>query len=103
MSDLCEHDKRFAGVFFLPKEDRGCVACGFERLQAREEKLLEKGRLLANESMNLDADVAKLQAREELLEKVVEAASACLAAWDDAKWPSPIPLRKAIAALKEPQ
>lgn len=39
-----------------------------ERLQAREEKLLEKARLLANESMNLDADVAKLQAQMELLE-----------------------------------
>jgi len=46
-------------------------------------------------------EIERLQARIELLEKVAEAASACIAAWDDAKWPSPIPLRKALAALKE--
>lgn len=37
MSDLvapCDHDKRFGGVFFLPKEDHGCLACGYERLTA---------------------------------------------------------------------
>ena len=31
MSD-CEHAKRFKSVFFMPKEDRGCLACGFERV-----------------------------------------------------------------------
>ena len=31
----CDHDKRFRGVFFLPRMDNGCLACGFER-QARE-------------------------------------------------------------------
>lgn len=72
-----------------------------ERLQAREEKLLDKARLRANESMNLDADVAKLQARNELLEKVAEEANACITAWDDSKWLSPVPLRKVLAALKE--
>ena len=45
-------------------------------------------------------EIERLQARSELLEKVVKAASACIVAWDNAKWPSPIPLRKALAALK---
>ena len=45
-------------------------------------------------------EIERLQARIELLDKVVDAASACIAAWDNAKWPSPIPLRKALAALK---
>jgi hypothetical protein len=38
-----------------------------ERLQAENERILDKARLLSNEAMNLDADVAKLQAREEIL------------------------------------
>lgn len=38
MSD-CEHDKRFKSVFFLPKKDRGCLACGFERVSAENERL----------------------------------------------------------------
>ncbi len=33
---------------------------------------------------------------------VVEAANACITAWDDAKWPPSIPLRKALAVLNEP-
>ena len=53
-----------------------------------------------SERFTAAAEIERLQARNELLEKVVEAASACIAAWDNAKWPSPIPLRKAIAALK---
>ena len=63
-----------------------------ERLQAR---------LAAHvEHEGDECPLCVVEARNELLEKVVEAASACIAAWDDAKWPSPIPLRKAIAALK---
>jgi len=27
----CSHDSRFSGVFFLPKEDNGCIACALER------------------------------------------------------------------------
>ena len=49
---------------------------------------------------NFLGQIERLQARIELLDKVVDAASACIAAWDNAKWPSPIPLRKALAALK---
>jgi len=27
----CDHDPKFGGVFLMPKEDHGCVACGYER------------------------------------------------------------------------
>ena len=35
----CDHDKRFSGVFFLPREYHGCVACGFEQITAENERL----------------------------------------------------------------
>ncbi len=38
MSD-CEHSKRFQSVFFLPKEDHGCLACALERVSAENECL----------------------------------------------------------------
>ncbi len=46
-----------------------------ERLQSENKRLLEKARLFANEAMNLDADVAKLKAHQELFEEVAEAAT----------------------------
>lgn len=36
---MCEHDKRFSGVFFLPKEDSGCVACALERVSTENTHL----------------------------------------------------------------
>jgi len=73
-----------------------CVdaATEIERLQAENERL-------GADWAKAQYEIAKYRVRQELLEKVVEAASACITAWDDAKWPSPIPLRKALAALKE--
>ena len=35
----CDHDKRFQGVFFMPKGDNGCVACGYERASAENSRL----------------------------------------------------------------
>jgi hypothetical protein len=40
MSDApCGHDKRFTGVFDMPKGTHGCVACGFEQKCAEVERL----------------------------------------------------------------
>ncbi len=47
MSD-CEHDKRFKSVFFLPKEDRSCLACGFERVSAENEELTTRVQYLVD-------------------------------------------------------
>ena len=50
MSDAeCGHDKRFGGVFFLPKEDRGCLACACERLAAECARLAKEIALLAGD------------------------------------------------------
>ena len=46
-------------------------------------------------------EIESMQARIELLEEVVGAADGCIADWDNGKWPPSIPLRKALAALKE--
>jgi len=51
MSDQpCGHDKRFGGVFDMPKGTHGCVACGFEQavveIERLQEQLAEAERLL---------------------------------------------------------
>lgn len=39
----CEHDDRFGGVFLLPPEDNGCVACSLERIAALVEEIQKAG------------------------------------------------------------
>lgn len=39
----CDHDKRFSGVFDLPKEDGGCLACALERGAREIEALKAQG------------------------------------------------------------
>jgi len=77
------------------------AATEIERLQARNELLESDVLHWKGMTKGRESEIDKHLARVELLDKVVEASSACITAWDDAKWPSPIPLRKALAALKE--
>ena len=56
----CEHDKRFVGVFLLPPEDRGCIACAFERVSA--------------ELKDTKEDAAEFYARNKLLRDLVSQA-----------------------------
>jgi len=44
----CEHDKRFTGVFLMPKEDHGCVACAFERVSTENEELTTRVQYLVD-------------------------------------------------------
>lgn len=37
----CSHDRRFSGVFFLPPETHGCVACAFEQSLKERDELRE--------------------------------------------------------------
>ncbi len=48
MSTPCDHDKRFTGVFLLPPEDEGCVACGFERVNTDNKDLRERVQYLVD-------------------------------------------------------
>lgn len=68
----CDHDKRFSGVFDLPKSDNGCVACALERESAEGA----------------------------LKDAVIEAAQACVDAWDSGTWPKKQPLVDALAAVQ---
>jgi len=56
--------------------------------------LIAEARLAAR-----DKEIERLSYKGKLKDAVVEAANACITAWDDAKWPPSIPLRKALAAL----
>ncbi len=58
----CDHDKRFSGVFFMPKEDHGCIACGFERLNAL---LNDPPRLRKYIEKKIDEELNPVSTREE--------------------------------------
>lgn len=52
----CDHDKRFAGVFFLPKGTNGCLACAFEQSQrdlAAAQEARQRAEALAEENAKL--------------------------------------------------
>lgn len=48
MSQSCDHDKRFSGVFLLPPEDHGCIACALERVAADNKDLRERVQYLVD-------------------------------------------------------
>ncbi len=84
MSLSCDHDKRFSGVFFLPKEDNGCIACALERETAEVETkdLARKAALKTVDSLTaskaaLTAENERLNARHEGDKKVVQASEDC--------------------------
>jgi len=75
MSD-CEHDKRFKSVFFLPKEDHGCVACGFERVSAELESVKELKSMVraAITDLRLSKNVSGAEIMADKLQEVLDSA-----------------------------
>ncbi len=72
----CEHDKRFSGVFLMPKGDHGCVACAYERVAAENKKIRDVADEQAkDEGLWFEAQTAPesyLQQELRRLHKVIE-------------------------------
>ncbi len=63
--DSCNHDKRFSGVFDLPRDCHGCLACYAEKLAAEGghlQKQLDRFETLADNKIDkLQAEVGHLK------------------------------------------
>ncbi len=66
MSD-CDHDKRFSGVFFLPKETKGCLACMTEQQAHEIERLERRYGCVKNDMKQAGKLIDKLEAEKERL------------------------------------